>query len=97
MKPRSMGGSMSEKKSIEILDMIWPESGLSTTLTVPDKPKDTLGEGDQVQLSIDFLTLTLSPLELIQLAAFLRVGMDELMERHPSLQRDVVNAFDIKD
>lgn len=88
---------MSEKKSIEILDMIWPESGLSTTLTVPDKPKDTLGEGDQVHLSIDFLTLTLSPLELIQLAAFLRVGMDELMERHPSLQRDVVNAFDIKD
>lgn len=88
---------MSEKKSVEILDMIWPESGLSTTLTVPDKPKDTLGEGDQVQLSIDFLTLTLSPLELIQLAAFLRVGMDELMERHPSLQRDVVNAFDIKD
>ena len=88
---------MSEKKSVEILDMIWPESGLSTTLTVPDKPKGTLGEGDQVQLSIDFLTLTLSPLELIQLAAFLRVGMDELMERHPSLQRDVVNAFDIKD
>ena len=88
---------MSKKKSVEILDMIWPESGLSTTLNVPDKPKDTLGEGDQVQLSIDFLTLTLSPLELIQLAAFLRVGMDELMERHPSLQRDVVNAFDIKD
>lgn len=88
---------MADKKPIEILDMIWPESGLSTTLTVPDKPKDTLGEGDQVQLSIDFLTLTLSPLELIQLAAFLRVGMDELMERHPSLQRDVVNAFDIKD
>lgn len=88
---------MSEKKSIELLDMIWPETGLSTTLAVPDKPKDTLGEDDQVQLSIDFLTLSLSPLELIQLAAFLRVGMDELMDRHPSLQRDVVNAFDIKD
>ena len=88
---------MTEKQSIELLDMIWPETGLSTTLTVPDKPKDTLGETDQVQLSIDFLTLTLSPLELIQLAAFLRVGMDELMDRHPSLQRDVVNAFDIKD
>lgn len=88
---------MTEKKSIEILDMIWPETGLSTTLTVPDKPKDTLGEGDQVQLSIDFLTMSLSPLELIQLAAFLRVGMDEIMDRHPSLQRAVVNAFDIKD
>lgn len=88
---------MSEKKSIELLDMIWPETGLSTTLAVPDKPKDTLGEDDQVQLSIDFLTLSLSPLELIQLAAFLRVGMDELMDRHPSLQRAVVNAFDIKD
>lgn len=88
---------MAEKKSVDVLDMIWPETGLSTTLTVPDKPKDTLGEGDQVRLSIDFLTLTLSPLELIQLAAFLRVGMDELMDRHPSLQREVVNAFDIQD
>ena len=88
---------MTEKKTIELLDMIWPETGLSTTLVVPDKPTDTLGEGDQVKLSIDFLTLTLSPLELIQLAAFLRVGMDELMDRHPSLQRAVVNAFDIKD
>lgn len=88
---------MSEKKTIEILDMIWPQTGLSTTLTVPDKPKDSLGEGDQVQLSIDFLTMTLTPLELIQLAAFLRVSMDELMERHPSLQREVVNAFDIQD
>jgi hypothetical protein len=88
---------MAGKQSIELVDMIWPETGLSTTLTVPDKPKDTLGEGDQVQLSVDFLTITLSPLELIQLAAFLRVGMDELMDRHPSLQRDVVNAFDIRE
>lgn len=88
---------MTKKQTIEILDMIWPQTGLSTTLTVPDKPKDSLGEGDQVQLSIDFLTMTLSPLELIQLAAFLRVSMDELMERHPSLQREVVNAFDIQD
>ena len=88
---------MTDRKHLELLDMIWPETGLSTTLTVPDKPKDTLGEDDQVRLSIDFLTLSLSPLELIQLAAFLRVGMDELMERHPGLQRAVVNAFDIKD
>lgn len=88
---------MAVKNPVELLDMIWPETGLSTTLTVPDKPRDTLGEDDQVQLSIDFLTLSLSPLELIQLAAFLRVGMDELMERHPGLQRAVVNAFDIKD
>lgn len=89
---------MSDKRDLlEILDVIWPETGLSTTLQVPDKPKDTLGESDQIQLSIDFITLTLSPLELIQLAAFLRVGMDELMERHPSLQRQVINAFDIRD
>ena len=87
---------MTEKRELDVLDMIWPETGLSTTLTVPDKPKDTLGDGDQVKLSIDFVTLTLSPLELIQLAAFLRVGMDELMDRHPSLQRQVVNAFDIE-
>jgi hypothetical protein len=88
---------MTDRKTIDLLDMVWPETGLSTTLNVPDKPKDTLGEDDQVQLTIDFLTLSLSPLELIQLAAFLRVGMDELMERHPSLQRAVVNAFDIQD
>lgn len=88
---------MPTKPTLELLDMIWPETGLSTTLNVPDKPKDTLGENDQVQLSIDFVTLTLSPLELIQLAAFLRVSMDEILDRHPSLQRQVVNAFDIKD
>lgn len=88
---------MSAKPTIELLDMIWPESGLSTTLCVPDKPRDTLGEGDQVQLSIDFVTLTLSPLELIQLAAFLRVSMDELMEHHPGLQRAVVSAFEIRE
>lgn len=89
---------MAERKPmIDVLDVIWPETGLSTTLQVPEKPKDTLGEDDQVKLSIDFLTITLSPLELIQLAAFLRVGMDELMDRHPSLQRQVVNAFDIRD
>ncbi|MCO5216038.1 MAG: hypothetical protein M9953_03600 [Thermomicrobiales bacterium] len=88
---------MPTKPTLELLDMIWPETGLSTTLNVPDKPRDTLGEDDQVQLSIDFVTLTLSPLELIQLAAFLRVSMDEILDRHPSLQRQVVNAFDIKD
>lgn len=88
---------MPTKPTLELLDMIWPETGLSTTLNVPDKPRDTLGEDDQVQLSIDFVTLTFSPLELIQLAAFLRVSMDEILDRHPSLQRQVVNAFDIKD
>lgn len=89
---------MSERKQmLELLDMIWPETGLSTTLAIPEKPRDTLGEDDQVRLSIDFLTLTLSPLELIQLAAFLRVSMDEIMDRHPSLQRQVVHAFEIRD
>lgn len=88
---------MPTKPTLELLDMIWPETGLSTTLNIPDKRKDTLGEDDQVQLSIDFVTLTLTPLELIQLAAFLRVSMDEILDRHPSLQRQVVNAFDIKD
>lgn len=88
---------MPTKPTLELLDMIWPETGLSTTLNVPDKPRDTLGDDDQVQLSIDFVTLTLTPLELIQLAAFLRVSMDEILDRHPSLQRQVVNAFDIKE
>lgn len=80
----------------ELLDIIWPETGLSTTLTVPDKPRDTLDSNDELHLEIDFVRLSLSPLELIQLAAFLRMSMDELMDRHPGLQRDVVEAFDIR-
>lgn len=82
--------------SPELLDMIWPETGLSTTIRVPDRPRDTLTEDDQVDLQVDFLTLSLSPLELIQLAAFLRMSIDALLETHPGLQRAVVEAFDIR-
>lgn len=81
---------------IELLDMIWPETGLSTRMTIPGRPKDTLTEDDQVELQIDFLTLSLSPLELIQLAAFLRMSIDGLLDHHPGLQRAVVEAFDIR-
>ena len=83
-------------REIELLDMIWPETGLSTTLHVPDRPKDALDEDDQCRLAIDFLTLSLSPLELIQLAAFLRMSIDGLLGKHPGLQRAVVEAFDIR-
>ncbi|MCA9879697.1 MAG: hypothetical protein KC442_18015 [Thermomicrobiales bacterium] len=81
----------------EILDMVWPETGLQTSARVSERPRDTLGEDDVVELEIDFVRLSLSPLEFIQLASFLRMTVDGLLEQHPGLQRAVVNAFDIRD
>lgn len=86
---------MSDKD--DILEIIWPETGLHTKTVVPVRAKDQLSDSDEVELSIDFLTLSLSPLELIQLASFLRMTIDGLLDRHPSYQRAVVNAFDIED
>ncbi len=82
---------------VELMDMIWPETGLQTTSRAPVRPKDALSEDDTIELQIDFLTLALTPLEFIQLASFLRMSIDGLLERHPSLQRAVINAFDIRD
>jgi len=81
----------------DVLDMVWPETGLQTGCRVSSRPKDTLGEDDVVELDIDFVKLSLSPLEFIQLASFLRMSIDGLLERHPGMQRAVVNAFDIPD
>ena len=81
----------------DVLDMVWPETGLQTGCRVSSRPKDTLGEDDVVELDIDFVKVSLSPLEFIQLASFLRMSIDGLLDRHPSLQRAVVNAFDIPD
>jgi hypothetical protein len=81
----------------EILEIIWPETGLHTKVVAPLREKDQLSDEDEIDLSIDFLTLTLSPLELIQLASFLRMTIDGLLDRHPKYQRAVVNAFDIRD
>ncbi len=81
----------------DLLDIVWPETGLQTGSRVSLRPKDTLGEDDLVELDIDFVKLSLSPLEFIQLASFLRMSVDGLLERHPGLQRAVVNAFDIRD
>ena len=81
----------------DVLDMVWPETGLQTGCRVSLRAKDTLGEDDLVELEIDFLKLSLTPLEFIQLASFLRMSVDGLLERHPGLQRAVVNAFDIQD
>ena len=81
----------------DVLDMVWPETGLQTGCRLSSRPKDMLGEDDVVELDIDFVTLSLSPLEFIQLASFLRMSIDGLLERHPSMQRAVVNAFDIPD
>ena len=81
----------------DLLDMVWPETGLQTATRAPRRPKDTLSEDDTIDLRIDFLTLSLTPLEFIQLASFLRMSIDALLEQHPSLQRAVISAFDIRD
>ena len=81
----------------DVLDIVWPETGLQTGCRVSSRPKNTLGEDDLVELEVDFVRLSLSPLEFIQLASFLRMSIDGLLERHPDLQRAVVNAFDIRD
>ncbi len=81
----------------DVIDMVWPETGLQTGCRVSSRAKDTLGEDDVVELDVDFVKLSLSPLEFIQLASFLRMSVDGLLERHPGLQRAVVNAFDIRD
>jgi hypothetical protein len=83
--------------TVDLLDMIWPETGLQTTSRIPRRPKDTLSEDDTIQLTIDFVTLALTPLEFIQLASFLRMSIDGLLEQHPSYQRAVINAFDIRE
>jgi hypothetical protein len=81
----------------DVLDIVWPETGLQTGCRVSSRPKDALGEDDLVELEVDFVKLSLTPLEFIQLASFLRMSIDGLLERHPGLQRAVVNAFDIRD
>jgi hypothetical protein len=99
-EPEEGGGPAPRRTPAEmddVLDMVWPETGLQTGCRVSSRPKDMLGEDDVVELEIDFVTLSLSPLELIQLASFLRMSIDGLLDRHPGLQRAVVNAFDIRD
>lgn len=81
----------------DLLEMIWPETGLHTLSRVPQKPKDALTEDDLIELTIDFVTLSLTPLEFIQLASFLRMSIDGLLDQHPSFQRAVINAFDIRE
>ncbi len=90
-------GQAASAGDVELLDMVWPETGLQTTSRVPRRPKDALSEDDTIALQIDFVTLSLTPLEFIQLASFLRMSIDGLLEQHPGLQRVVVNAFDIRD
>src|SRR5262249_51749579 len=87
----------SPETAIDLLDMIWPETGLQTPSGIPRRPKDTLSEVDTLELTIDFVTLSLTPLEFIQLASFLRMSIDDLLDHHPSLQRAVINAFDIRE
>jgi hypothetical protein len=99
-EPDEAGSSMPPRPAAgmdDVLDMVWPETGLQTGCRVSSRPKDSLGEDDLVELEVDFVKLSLTPLEFIQLASFLRMSVDGLLERHPGLQRAVVNAFDIHD
>ncbi len=86
-----------EERTTELLEMIWPETGLQTTSRLPRRPKDRLSEEDTIELQIDFVTLSLTPLEFIQLASFLRMSIDGLLDQHPGYQRAVVSAFDIRE
>ena len=83
--------------AIDLLDMIWPETGLEAGVRLPVRPKDALTEDDRIELRLDFVTLSLSPLEFIQLAASLRIAVDGLLDQHPGMQREVVRAFDIRE
>jgi hypothetical protein len=99
-EPETVVGRIPPRPLVEmddLIEMVWPETGLQTGCRVSSRPMNTLGEDDVVELEVDFVKLTLSPLEFIQLASFLRMSIDGLLERHPALQRAVVNAFDIRD
>ena len=76
--------------------MVWPETGLQVSTSMTIRERDKLGESDQIELTIDFVTLSLTPTEFIQLAASLRLSVDGILEHHPVMQRAVVAAFDIK-
>jgi hypothetical protein len=84
------------RNRVDLLDMIWPETGLQVSTSAPVKPQNSLTEDDLIELSLDFVTLSLSPTEFIQLAASLRLSVDGLLDHHPAMQRAVVAAFDIK-
>lgn len=81
---------------ITVLDMVWPETGLPVSVRVDRRPQDAISEDDAVHLELDFVTLALSPLEFIQLAASLRMSVDALLDQHPGLQRAVIAAFDLR-
>ena len=83
-------------ESVNLLDMVWPETGLQVSTSMTVRERDKLGESDQIELTIDFVTLSLTPTEFIQLAASLRLSVDGILEHHPVMQRAVVAAFDIK-
>lgn len=79
-----------------LLDMVWPETGLPVTVRVDQRPKDMIRDDDAIDLELDFVTLSLSPIEFIQLAASLRMSVDALLDHHPGLQRAVISAFDLR-
>jgi hypothetical protein len=96
MTSKTTTGDTPPERHEDWLEIIWPETGLHTKTRGPIRERNGLADDDEIELSIDFLTLTLSPLEFIQLASFLRMSVDGLLDRHPAYQRAVVEAFDVR-
>src|SRR5688500_15119108 len=94
MSKKSAHAKSTGQSSVEWMQIIWPETGLHTIANGPSGERDTLSDDDEIALTIDFVALSLSPLEFIQLASFMRMCVDHLLDRNPSYQRAVVNAFD---
>lgn len=78
----------------ELLDIVWPGSGLSTSSRMPDVPENELTNEQSVELQLDFVSLSLTPTEFIQLAAFMRVSVDRMLAAHPHLQQSVNDTYD---
>ena len=95
-EPSANGTTTARHDPVTILDMVWPETGLPVSVRVDRRPKDAISEDDVVHLELDFVTLAISPLEFIQLAASLRMSVDALLDQHPGLQRAVIAAFDLR-
>lgn len=91
-KPDSDGDATGEMS--ELLDIVWPGSGLATASRIPDVPKNDLTNEQAVELQLDFVSLSLSPTEFIQLAAFMRVSVDRILAAHPHLQHAVNDTYD---
>ena len=83
-------------QSMRVTRVVFRYTDGRTLTFIPEAGREAFIEDDMIELSLDFVTLSLSPTEFIQLAASLRLSVDGLLDHHPAMQRAVVAAFDIK-